>query len=258
MEVLAAPQAWAEQQFGKAALGRKDRTVRLVSSAAALACHPEQSLPQTFAWNGLRGFYRLCNRPEATLTALQQPHWEWTRQAMAQHPLVLVLHDTTQLDFTSHRALRGAGPIGEGHARGFLQHNSLAVVPQTRQVLGLAYQQFRVRQPAPAGETSAQRKRRRREADLWLEGVAASGTPPPGSCWVDVGDASADIYEAMAAARAAGHHFLFRASQDRLVLLGPQARGPEVPLFGHARSLPSQGQAVVDISAGSSPSCRRG
>jgi hypothetical protein len=46
---------------------------------------------------------------------------------MAGQPLVLVLHDTTQLDFTSHAALQGTGPIGEGHARGFLQHNSLAM-----------------------------------------------------------------------------------------------------------------------------------
>jgi hypothetical protein len=247
MGVLGSPQAWAEHQFGKVALGRTDRTERLVYSAAEIARHPEQSLPQIFDWNGLRGFYRLCNRKETTLPAVQQQHWQHTRQAMGQQPLVLILHDTTQLDFTSHQALQGSGPIGEGHAKGFLQHNSLAVVPAPRQVLGLAYQQFRVRQPAPEGETSAQRKRRTRESEIWLEGITAGGRPPAGCCWVDVGDAGADIYEAMVAARDVGHHFLLRASQDRLVLLDPQPRGPEVPLLTHARSLPSQGQAVVDI-----------
>jgi Transposase DNA-binding/Transposase Tn5 dimerisation domain len=247
VEVFTEPRAWAQQQFGQVSLGDRRRTRRLVHSAATIACYPQQSFPQIFDWNELRGFYGLCHTEEATLSTLQQPHWKLTRQAMAQHPLVLVLHDTTQLDFTSHAALDGQGPIGEGHASGFLQHNSLAVVPQPRQVLGLAYQQFKVRQPAPQGETSAQRKRRQRESDLWLEGIEASGRPPQGCCWVDVGDAGSDIYEAMVAARQAGHHFLFRASQDRLVLLAPQPRGPEVPLLSHARSLPSQGQGVVDI-----------
>ena len=247
LDLLAEPQAWAEQQFGQVALGDVRRTRRLVGSAAHIAHHPEHSFPQIFNGNALRGFYRLCHRQEATLTALQQPHWQLTRQAMAQQPLVLILHDTTQLDFTGHAALQGAGPIGEGHARGFLQHNSLAIVPQPRQVLGLAFQQWRVRQPAPEGETSARRKLRERESDLWLEGIRASGRPPEGCCWVDVGDAGCDIYEAMVAARAVGHHFLFRACQERLVLLGPVPRGPEVPLLQHARSLPSQGQGVVDI-----------
>jgi hypothetical protein len=69
------------------------------------------------------------------------PHWEQTRQAMRQQPLVLILHDTTELDYTSHRALSGVGPIGNGGGRGLLQHNTLAVVPTPRQVLGLAFQQ---------------------------------------------------------------------------------------------------------------------
>ena len=132
MDLIAAPQAWAEHHFGQVVLGDVRRTRRLVSSAAQIAQHPEQSFPQIFDWNALRGFYGLCHRQEATLPALQQPHWQRTRQAMGQQPLVLVVHDTTQLDFTSHAALQGAGPIGEGHARGFLQHNSLAIVPEPR------------------------------------------------------------------------------------------------------------------------------
>ena len=247
MDLVAEPGAWAERHFGSVALGDVRRTRRLVASAAQIAQHPEHSFPQVFDWNGLRGFYGVCNRPEATLPTVQAPHWEHTRRAMAQWPLVLILHDTTQLDFTSHWALTGTGPIGEGHARGFLQHNSLAIVPQPRQVLGLAYQQWRVRQAAPKGETSAQRKHRERESDLWRAGIRAPGKPPPGCCWVDVGDAGADLYEAMAAARQVDHHFLFRASQDRLVLRSPEPRQAEVPVMTYARTLPAQGDATVAI-----------
>jgi hypothetical protein len=197
-------------------------------------------------WNDLRGFYRLCDQETATLLTLQGPHWQATRAAMRRHPLVLILHDTTDLDFTDHPALEGAGPIGDGRGRGFLQHNSLAIVPQPRQVLGLAYQQWRVRQKAPETERTPHRKQRRRESELWLEGIRASGPPPPGCRWIDVGDRGSDIYEAMVAAGAVGHDFLFRLTQNRTVWVTPQ-RDREEHVRDFARTLPSQGRDVVEI-----------
>ncbi len=237
---------WAEHHFGSVDLGDQRRTRRLVHSAARIAAHPEKTFPQVFAWNDLRGFYRLCDQSQATTATLMEPHWQHTRQAMAQQSLVLLLHDTTELDFSSHHHLRGVGPIGNENGRGFLQHNSLAFVPQPRQVLGLAYQQFKVRQPAPAEETVHQRKRRARESDLWREGFRATGAPPPGSCWVDVCDRGGDDYESLRASRDVGHHFLFRATQNRVVSV-PAAQDQQAYLLDYARTLPSQGSDEVEI-----------
>jgi hypothetical protein len=237
---------WAEQNFGAVDLRHRRRTRRLVRSAADIARQPERSFPQIFDWNGLRGFYNLCDQDVATLPTIQGPHWDLTRQAMSRVPLVLILHDTSELDFTDHHALQGAGPIGDGHGRGFLQHNSLAIVPEPRQVLGLAYQQLRLRQPAPAGERTPQRKRRQRESELWLEGIAAPGRPPQGCRWVDVGDRGSDIYEAMVASRAVEHDFLFRVTQNRQVWTSA-AREELVGLRDFACALPSQGADVVEI-----------
>lgn len=239
-------QQWAEHNFGSVHLRHRRRTRRLVRAAAAIATAPEKPFPQIFNWNDLRAFYNLCDQDVATLPTLQTPHWQQTRQAMSQHPLVLILHDTTDLDFTAHPALQGTGPLGDGHGRGFLQHNSLAVLPQPRQVLGLAYQQWRVRQPAPAGERTPQRKKRPRESAMWLEGITASGRPPDGCRWVDVGDRGSDIYEAMVAAREVGHDFLFRVTQNRQVWT-TAARQTLVGLRDWAASLPSQGCDQVDI-----------
>lgn len=234
------------KNFGAVELGDRRRTERLIGSAAQIAAHPEQPFNQVFDWNDLRGFYRLCHQERATLPALQEPHWRLTRQAMASQPLVLILHDTTEVDFTDHPALQGAGPIGDGRGRGFLQHNSLAVVPRPRHVLGLAYQQWHVRRPAPPGEHTSQRKRRDRESQLWLRGIEATGRPPAPCRWVDVGDRGADIYEAMVAARAQGHDFLFRLTQNRQVW-STADRGAPTALRDYARSLPSQGHDRVDI-----------
>src|ERR1700686_2257979 len=118
MDVIPDPRRWAEFHFAGADLGDARRTGRLVDSAARIAAHPEKSFPQVLDWNDLRGFYRLCHRHEATLEAVMQPHWERTRDAMAKEPLVLILHDTTELDYTSHPKLTGVGQIGNEWGRG--------------------------------------------------------------------------------------------------------------------------------------------
>jgi len=238
---------WAEENFGGAVLGDKRRTERLVFSAARIARHPGRPFTQTFDWNELRGFYGVCNCEQATHDAVSLGHWRKTRQAMADEPVALILHDTTELDFTSHKALRGQGPVGEGTTTGFLQHNSLAVTPRPRRVLGLACQQFVVRKPAPPGETSYQRRRRAgRESLMWPRGIKASGKAPEGRLWVDVGDRGADIYEAMGQARELDHHFLFRVKQNRKVYLN-EDKTRSAYLKDYARSLPAKGKDEVRI-----------
>lgn len=246
MDVNSDASGWAERNFADCQLGDRRRTRRLVDSAAKVAAHPEKSFTQVFDWNELRGFYRLCDQSQATLAAVQQPHWQQTRQAMGQHPLVLILHDTTELDFSSHWKLTGAGQIGNEKGKGFLQHNSLAIVPTPRQVLGLAYQQLKTRQPAPIGETAYQRKRRSRESELWQEGFRAPGPPPEGCVWVDVCDRGSDDYEAMREARKVGHDFLFRVAQNRTVFVS-SSYDQEAYLKDFARTLTSVGCDSVDI-----------
>lgn len=236
------------KNFGTVDLRDKRLNKRLIYSAAKIAAHPEKSFNQVFDWNGLRAFYNVCDKEAATLAAIQGPHWQQTRHEMGEHPLVLILHDTTELDFTEHSALQGTGPIGDGNGRGFLQHNSLAVLPEPRQVLGLAYQQWYVRQKAPESEHSSQRKYRERESQLWLRGIAATGRPPEGCRWVDVGDRGADIYEAMVESATHGHDFLYRVVQNRQVWTSEE-RGELTNLRDFACSLPSQGRDVVEIPA---------
>jgi hypothetical protein len=58
---------------------------------------------------------------------------------------VLILHDTTELDFTQRHSLEGVGQIGNGFHRGWLCHNSLAIVASSREVVGLTSQILHVR-----------------------------------------------------------------------------------------------------------------
>jgi Transposase DNA-binding len=243
-------QAWAEAEFG--AVPRLDarRRRRLVEAAAALAHRPGGSLPQHFDWAELKGLYRLIDHVAATPELLQQAHRARTRARMTRPEPVLIIHDTTQLDFTDHAAVRDQlGPVGDDGGCGFLQHNSLAIDPAGGAVLGLIYQQTFVREKAPADETRAQRQERAaRESARWAAGLRGIGPAPAGACWVDIGDREGDFFEWMAVARLLGHHFLIRLCQNRRVGR-PDADGAAGHLLTVARSLPAAAEDVVTIAS---------
>jgi hypothetical protein len=41
------------------------------------------------------------------------PHLAQCRAEAARHPIVLMVHDDTTLDFSTHRRLQGAGQVGD-------------------------------------------------------------------------------------------------------------------------------------------------
>lgn len=240
--------AWAEAEFRGVPRLEKRLQDRLVGTAARLAERPTGSLPERLSWADLKGAYRLAHHADATPDVLQAVHRQRTRERMGRPDPVLIIHDPTHLDFTGHGAVRDQlGPTGDGGGRGFVQHNSLAVDPGRGELLGLAYQQTFIREPAPAGETRHRRQQRGgRESAAWAAGIKACGPMPAGACWVHVGDRAADFFEPMAVARANGCHFLIRLCQDRRVRR-PDPGGTLGHLMAVARALPAEFADVVEV-----------
>jgi Transposase Tn5 dimerisation domain len=241
---------WARSNFTGVALGLDCRRERLIYSAARLALHPGASLPSLFNPKDLRCFYSLLHRKEASHQALLAGHFALTKQAMQGPDVILVVHDTTELDFTSHKALHcHLGPIGNGKGFGLLQHNSLAVRATDGWLLGLAHQQLVARQPVPFGESRSQGNRRERESALWPHGFEGVGRAPEGCCWVDVCDRGGDIFEALYVSLEMGHHALIRVCQDRCIWWQTDDGGQQTGyLLQVARGLSGQVENVVSIS----------
>ena len=237
---------WAVSEFHGTPGLEKRLQNRLVHTASNLAERPTgSSLPQRFAWDELKAAYRLVDRAAAQPENLQAVHRERTRERMAAAATVLVIHDPTVLTYTDHAAVADQlGPITDSDARGFIQHNSLAVDPEGHELLGLIHQQTFCRELKPAGETRAQRYRRAgRESETWLTAVNAVGRMPDGACWVHVGDRAADFFGLMATTRATNSHFLIRLVQDRAVSLPLESRG-ETPCDAEQRHLIEQARSV--------------
>src|SRR5439155_8652010 len=159
--LLLSAHEWAEATFGGVHLGDERRRRRAVAIAEAIAQQPQSSLPRQMQEPGaLQAVYRFVQNPHVSYEQLIRPHLEQTREAAGQQSQVLLIQDTTDLDDQAHPTTTGLGPIGTGSHQGFL-------LPQSREVLGIAQQEPFLRQPAPKGETKRQRQERQRESQVW-------------------------------------------------------------------------------------------
>lgn len=271
---LLSAQQWAEQTFGEVQLGHQQREERAVKMAAAMAVDPAASLPQQMGSEGqAHAAYRFLQSPHVGYEPLIEPHVRQTRAAMSQQKRVLLIQDTTEVDYQAHPSTTGLGPIGNGSHHGYLLQTVLAVEPEQRQVLGIAHQEPFLRQPVPKGETKWQREQRaQRESQVWERSVRAIGSPPSEVQWIHVGDRASDMFPFLRACLEEGSDFVVRASSDRCVdLLVEQAEQPVARrphhkadaahpaaqhLFTVAASWEVQGERDLDLEASKTSKAR--
>lgn len=245
--------SFALDHFGRAQLGHQRRNECLVRIAEKICRHPAGTLPQKLAdTNDYKAMDLLMNREEVTHASVLAPHYLRTREKMAAvQGVVLILHDTTDLDFTG-LSIPQLGPIGNGGGRGYLCHNSLAVDPANREVLGLVHQILHRRVAVGKKEgVKAKRERKSRESRLWSQAVEALETPPEVKV-IDVADRGADIFEFLATEKRLGRHCLVRAQHNRSIRVGHDGAGERTRLYEHLRSLPAVGtktRTVFDRNA---------
>src|SRR5436190_3465082 len=188
--------SFAETHFGAAQLGHQMRNRCLVKMADLIHRHPGGTLPHKLHQpKDYKAMDRLMNRPEVRHESVLSSPLELTRQKMREATgVTLVLHDTTELDYSGLKAIKDLGSIGGDLNRGLLCHNSLAYDPQQREVLGLANQilhRRRCKRKAKGAKKKREgvkqkRERSDRESRLWIRGAEAVGSAPEERLWVHV------------------------------------------------------------------------
>lgn len=209
---------------------------------------PGQSLPQQMRSQALmKAAYRFLDTPGIEYRALMQPHWEATRFSLGGAEISLLIQDLTEVDYTGYTGGADLGPIGDGRGRGYLLSSVLGVIPEPRQVLGIAYQEPFMRQPNPDPSKRDRSGKHGREPDFWVRSVTAIGRCPEGKTWVHVGDRGADFYPFLVACRKQNCHFLIRCYTNRKM----QAPDGSVQyLMEFARQLPAQEERELHLKAG--------
>lgn len=134
---------------------------------------------------------------------------------------VLAIQDTSEINYQAHAGrVRGLGPAGNGTDLGFFIHPTLAVDAGSGGIIGLAGGEVWRR----AGKITSSRHDRAledKESRRWVTTAAASwSTLGQAHMVTQVCDREGDIYELLAAPRAAHQHLLVRAAQDRALAEG--------------------------------------
>jgi hypothetical protein len=241
--------SFAQANFSQLDLGDKRRSCRLVRSVEEMCRHPGGTMPDKINRPAnLRGFYRLMDRSEVTHQVVMDAHTAQTRRSIAAlgSGTVLLLHDATELDYTSKKSLQGSlGQIGQGTRQGYICHNSLAVRADTGETLGLSSQILHHRAQVDKNEKPSQKRQRQdRESRLWVEGAKASGPAPQNIPCVDVSDSLSDTFEYMAFEVTQGRRFLLRARENRH--LAKPLSGPS-RLFEAVRQCEAAGTREVRV-----------
>jgi hypothetical protein len=196
---------WAAREFSGAVFPDKRLVKRLIKIASNFAQTPSGSLPKASgSWKEAKGAYRFFENEGVSVQAILQPHQEQTGQRAAAQKTVLVVQDTTGLNFQSHPATAGLGLVGAGRdgALGMWLHSSLAFTPDGA-ALGVVAVDWWVRDPKDFGK-AAQRHRRpiaEKESHRWLRSYQTTvqwAQENPGTRFVNISDREGDLYELFA------------------------------------------------------------
>jgi hypothetical protein len=127
--------SWAAKEFGTLDLGDARLNRRAVLLAERLAQKPVASIPNACQnWSETVAAYRFLSNEDVNWDDVMQAHWQASEQRISQHPVVLCLQDTTELDFNGQQ-MAGLGPLSYEAQRDLYLHPTYVVTPD-REPLG--------------------------------------------------------------------------------------------------------------------------
>lgn len=218
---------WVIEEMKDVDLGDKRLNDRLSVILEQLADQPTASIPA--ACNGYAetaAAYRFFDNEKVEFENVLQPHIEATVQRMAEHSVVILAQDTTEINLTRpEKQVTGAGPLDGGTRRGALLHPLMGFTPDGTP-LGTLYAEAWTRAdepPTPKSQRAAKRKQtpiEEKESVRWVDTfrqACEQAEQLSETQFVCVADSEADIYELLEESREEPNQsdWIIRAAQNR-------------------------------------------
>jgi hypothetical protein len=186
-------------ELGGIELGDQRLNKRSLAILEALAANPEASINASIeSWGDTLAAYRFFRNANVHPEQILRPHREATERRMREHPVVLVVQDTTEFDFTAHPP-QDAQCLEAEHRFGLYDHTHLAVTPENLCLGVVGSEQFdRALETLGKGRSRKFLPIEEKESFRWLAGyrLACELQQRCGSTQIiSVADCEADIYE---------------------------------------------------------------
>jgi hypothetical protein len=215
---------WIDDELKTLDLGDDQLNRRQKLILDRFAAKPSASIPGACrGWTETKGAYRFFAHPRVTAEEVLRPHSDATLARIAEHPVVLLPQDTTELDFSRpKKPVKGAGPLSYEERTGFFQHVQLPVTPE-RLPLGVLDVLTWGRDPEDYGKNDRRKTKpiEEKESYRWLLGyrrACAVAAAVPATQIISISDREGDIYECFVEAQAIEGpraDWIIRACQDR-------------------------------------------
>jgi len=190
---------WIENELIDLNLGDKRLDERAKVLLERFAANPQASINAAcHGWSETLAAYRFFDNDKVCEGKILEPHRRATIRRMAEHPVTLVVQDTTELDFTGTE-IEGDGPLSYEYRTGFLDHNLVAFTPEGL-CLGVLDSQIWARSDQPQAPWKERKFKpiETKESFRWVEmyrracKIREEALPTK---VVMVADSEADIYE---------------------------------------------------------------
>lgn len=190
--------SWAETEFKRVEFGDKRLAKRVVQVASRLSESSTESIPAACrGWQETKTAYRFFDNDKVTAEKILAPHIEATQKRMESEERVLLLQDTTELDYSEHFSKEGIGFLNSRTHKGLLLHPLIAVSAD-RVPLGLVKLTWWARESLGQAKRHEERSIEDKETLRWLlhyrEGNALAKAMPK-THMVVIGDQESDFYE---------------------------------------------------------------
>jgi IS4 transposase len=223
---------WATAEMQTANLGDERLTKRLISLLDTLGSTPEESIPVACGgWAETKAAYRFFDNDKVSAEKILMPHREASLERIKQQKTVLLIQDTTTLNFSGQHKRTDIGPLNHDKHRGILLHPTIAVTPE-RLCLGVIDTYHWAREELHQWESREEKNRenhkiplKEKESYKWLisyrkaQEIAALA---PHTQIVTVADREGDLYdlyhEAYTSQQTSSAYWLIRAMANRRLL----------------------------------------
>jgi hypothetical protein len=211
---------WAEAEMRMLDLGDPRRNRRVVKIMEQFAANPGASIPKACGNPAdIKATYRALSAEEVRPEEIRLAHARATIERVRGLKRVLLMQDTSSVDFSTRPGIAGLGTLENRRLRGILLHSGLVVTPEGLP-LGILYQDVWSRPEEELGKKHTRRARpiEEKESFRWLEMVDAAESLLPLDLEVwSIGDREADIYDLFAMLRRPLSELVVRVTQDRKV-----------------------------------------
>lgn len=217
--------SWVLEEMQGASLNDKRLNKRLEHLLSALGSQPNASIPAACGgFNEMCAAYRFFDNEKVTFDRVLAPHAARTLDRISAHEVVLLIQDTTQLDFTRPQTqMEGSGPLDSNVRQGAFLHPLIAFTPDGVP-LGTCWSKVWTR--SALGGKSRQRPLEQKESVRWVQGLEEAqriAEEVPAVQCVCMADSEGDLYEFFASERPSTH-WLIRACRDRALQSGMHLR----------------------------------